>query len=138
MKKLLLCLGLFSLIFMGSACTRQVVFLDRDINTVKADFDKYVKSTGYDYKMKDDENNIYNVLLYQYNVQFLLQSKPIISQDHGITCKFKALGKDTLMNCKTYPSNTEPLTDIRKHLKELKFDDIKYVSYRQYKKMNNL
>ena len=45
--------------------------------------------------------------LYQYNLQYLLQSKPIVSQDHGFTCKFKTLGKDTLMDCKTYPSNSK-------------------------------
>lgn len=131
--KLLLLLGCICVF--GSACTRQVVFLDRDLNTTKADFDRYIKSTGYEYKLKDDANSIYNVHLYQYNLQYLLQSKPMISQDYGFTCKFKSLGKDTLMSCKTYPSNLQALSDVKKHLKEQKFDDIEYMSYKKYQKM---
>lgn len=118
-----------------SGCTKQVVFLDRNLQQTKADFDKYIKSTGYEYKLKDDVNNIYNVHLYQYNMQYLLQSKPMISQDYGFTCKFKALGNDTLMSCKTYPSNLSALTDVKRHLKEQKFDDIQFVSYKKYLKM---
>lgn len=137
MKKKLfaLALMLFGCVYL-CGCTKQVVILDKDLNTVKKSFDNYVKSTGFEYKTKDDENNIYNVRLTQYNMQFLLQSKPIVSYDIGYTCKFKELGKDTLANCKTYPSSTSPLTYFNKYLKELKFDDIKYVSYRKYKKMN--
>lgn len=135
MKKLqllfLLCLiGVF-----GCACTKQVVFLDRDLNTTKADFDKYIQSTGFNYKNKDDVNNIYNVHLTDYNYQFLLQSKPIVSYEIGFTCKFKDLGNDTLMNCTTYPSSLSPLTYMKKHLKEQKFDDVKYISYKKYQKM---
>jgi hypothetical protein len=134
MKKFNLILLVLCVAVLGSACTKQVVFLDRDINTTKADFDKFVKSTGYDYKYKDDVNNIYNVHLFQYNLQYLLQSKPIVSQDYGFTCKFKSLGCDTLMDCKTYPSNTG-IWEIRRHLKEQKWEDIKYISYKKYQKL---
>lgn len=134
MKKLqllfLLCLiGVF-----GCACTKQVVFLDRDIDTTKADFDKFVSSTGFSYRLKDDVNNIYNVNTGEINYQYLLQSKPIISCNTGFTCKFKSLGNDTLMDCKTYPSNNG-IWDIRRHLKEQKWDNIKFISYKQYQKM---
>ena len=71
MKKLLI-LTLLCSSFLFCGCTRQVVFIDRDINTVKNDFDKYIKSTGYEYKIKDDESNIYNVRITNYNYQFLL------------------------------------------------------------------
>lgn len=117
-----------------SACTKQVVFLDRDINTTKEDFDKFIKTTGYSYKLKDDKNNIYNIHLFEYNMQYLLQSKPMITQDYGFTCKFKDLGKDTLMDCKTYPSNCG-IWDIRRHLKEQKWEDVKYISYKKYRKL---
>lgn len=133
MKKIQILL-LLPVIMLLCGCTRQVVFIDRDLATTKSDFDKYISSTGYSYKLKDDVNNIYNVHLFQYNQQYLLQSKPMISQDIGFTCKFKSLGCDTLMSCKTYPSNIAPLTDVRRHLKELKFDDVKYMSYKKYKK----
>lgn len=113
------------------------MFLDRDIETTKMDFDNYIKSTGYEYKLKDDVNNIYNIHLYQYNLQYLLQSKPMISQDYGFTCKFKSLGSDTLMSCKTYPSNAQAITDVKKHLKEQKLDNIKFVSYKKYQKMKS-
>lgn len=132
MKKIFNLLLLFLISFMLCGCTKQVVILDRNINTVKNDFDKYIKSTGYEYKLKDDENNIYNVHLMEYNAQFLLQSKPIISFDMGFTCKFKELGKDTLLNCKTYPSSTSQLTDVNRYLKEQKFDGIRYISYKKY------
>ena len=135
MKKSLLLFSVIAIAMFSSACTRQVVLLDRDLETTKADFDKYISSTGFEYKLKDDVNNIYNVHMFQYNMQYLLQSKPMISQDYGFTCKFKALDKDTLMDCKTYPSSMTPLTYVRRHLKEQKFDDIKYVSYKKYKKM---
>jgi len=136
MKKLLI-LTLLCTSFLFCGCTKQVVFIDRDINTVKNDFDKYIKSIGFEYKLKDDENNIYNVHQYQYNMQYLLQSKPMLSQDIGFTCKFKPLDNDTYMYCKTYPSNLSPLTDVKKHLKEQKFDGIKYMSYKKYKKLKN-
>ena len=61
MKKCGLVLLFLCVAILGSACTKQVVFLDRDINTTKADFDKFIKTTGYDYKLKDDVNNIYNI-----------------------------------------------------------------------------
>lgn len=136
MKKFTTLAVMALLVIVCSGCTRQVVFLDRNLQQTKADFDKYIKSTGYEYKLKDDVNNIYNVHLYQYNVQFLLQSKPVMSQDYGFTCKFKALEPtNTLMSCKTYPSNLSALTDVRRLLNEQKFDDIKYVSYKKYLKM---
>ncbi len=137
MKKFKLLL-LIPVVLLLCGCTKQVVFIDRDINTVKNDFDNYIKSIGFEYKLKDDQNNIYNVHQYQYNVQYLLQSKPMISQDFGFTCKFKSLGSDTLMSCKTYPSSMTQLTDVNKHLKELKFDDIQYMSYKKYRKINSL
>ena len=137
MKKVLIFTLLCSS-FLFCGCTRQVVFINRDINTVKNDFDKYIKSTGYEYKIKDDESNIYNVRITNYNYQLLLQSKPMISYDIGFTCKFKPLNNDTYMYCKTYPSNISPLTDVKKHLKEVKFDDIQYMSYKKYQKLNNL
>ncbi len=128
----LVLMGLLALICSG--CTKQVVFLDRSLTQTKSDFDKFIKTTGYEYKLKDDVNNIYNVHMYQYNLQYLLQSKPMISQDYGFTCKFKALGNDTLMDCKTYPEHIG-IGQIRRHLKEQKWDDVKYVSYKKYKKM---
>lgn len=136
MKKILLPLLCCCFLFCG--CTKQVVFIDRDIETTKKSFDNFIKTTGYSYKLKDDENNIYNVHLYQYNLQYLLQSKPIVSQDHGFTCKFKTLGKDTLMDCKTYPSNSG-IWDIRRHLKEQKWENIEYIPYKKYlkNKQNN-
>lgn len=133
MKKLSILL-FFPVIMLLCGCTRQVVFLDRDLATTKSDFDKYISTTGYSYKLKDDTNNIYNVCITNYNYQMLLQSKPIVSYDIGFTCKFKPLNNDTYMYCKTYPSNLSPLTDVRKHLKEAKLDDIKYMSYKKYKK----
>jgi len=134
MKKIISIFTLCLLCIMFCGCTKQVVILDRDINTVKKDFDKYIKSTGYDYKLKDDENNIYNVLITKYNLQFLLQKQPIMSYDTGFTCRFKELGKDTLANCKTYPSSTSLLTDVDTYLREQKFDGVQYMSYRKYKK----
>lgn len=128
---------IFLLLFvacLSSACTKQVVFIDRDLNTTKTEFDKFIKTTGYDYKLKDDENNIYNIHLFEYNLQYLLQSKPMISQDYGFTCKFKSLGKDTLMDCKTYPSNAG-IGDIRRHLKEQRWEDVEYISYKKYLKL---
>lgn len=138
MKKFLLCLSLLCVVIMSSACTQQIVFIDRDLNTTKTEFDKYIKSTGYEYKLKDDVNNIYNVHLYQYNLQYLLQSKPMISQDYGFTCKFKSLGKDTLMSCTGYPSSIANLPEVKKHLKEQKFDNVEYMKWKKYKKINNL
>lgn len=134
MKKMLLSAMLLAVCFVFCGCTKQVVFLDRDLNKTKSDFDKFIKTTGYEYKLKDDINNIYNVHMYQYNLQYLLQSKPMISQDYGFTCKFKSLGKDTLMDCKTYPEHIG-IGQIRRHLKEQKWEDVKYVSYKKYKKM---
>ena len=137
MKKLLI-LTLLCMSFMLCGCTKQVVFIDRDINTTKNDFDNYIKSIGFEYKLKDDENNIYNVRITNYNYQFLLQSKPMVSYDIGFTCKFKPLDNDTYMYCKTYPSSLSALTDVNKHLKEQKLDGIKYMSYKKYRKLNNL
>lgn len=134
MEKLISILMLAALCVAFSGCTKQVVFLDRNLKQTKSDFDKFIKTTGYDYKLKDDVNNIYNVHMYQYNLQYLLQSKPMISQDYGFTCKFKALGNDTLMDCKTYPEHIG-IGQIRRHLKEQKWDDVRFVSYRKYKKM---
>lgn len=122
------------LVVVCSGCTKQVVFLNRNLQQTKSDFDKFIKTTGYEYKLKDDVNNIYNVHMYQYNLQYLLQSKPMISQDYGFTCKFKALGNDTLMDCKTYPEHIG-IGQIRRHLKEQKWEDVQYVSYKKYKKM---
>lgn len=133
MRKLLLIL-VCAISVISCACTRQVVILDRDIETVKSDFDRYISSTGFSYKLKDDKNNLYNVLLTEYNMQYLLQSKPMVSYDIGFTCQFKSLGKDTLLNCKTYPNSTTPLSDVRKFLKEQKFEGIKYISYSEYLK----
>lgn len=137
MKKILL-ISLMCLtgIFL-SGCTKQVVFLDRDINTTKAEFDKFISTTGYSYRLKDDTNNIYNVNMGEFNYQYLLQSKPMVSYNMGFTCKFKSLGTDTLMDCKTYPSN-QGIWDIKRHLKEQRWENIKYVSYKQYKKINKL
>ena len=122
------------LVIVCSGCTKQVVFLDRNLEQTKSDFDKFIKSTGYGYKLKDDVNNIYNVHMYEYNLQYLLQSKPMISRDYGFTCKFKSLGKDTLMDCKTYPEHIG-IGQIRRHLKEQKWEDVQFVSYKKYKKM---
>lgn len=126
---------LLPVIMLLCGCTKQVVFLDRDLETTKADFDKFISTTGYSYRLKDDVNNIYNVNTGEFNYQYLLQSKPMISYNTGFTCKFKALGNDTLMDCKTYPSNNG-IWDIKRHLKEQRWEDIKYVSYKKYKKLN--
>ena len=134
MKKCSLALLLMIVGLFATGCTKQVVFLDRDLNTVKTEFDKFIKTTGYEYKLKDDVNNIYNIHMYEYNLQYLLQSKPIISQDYGFTCKFKALGNDTLMDCKTYPSSVS-LYEVNKHLKEQKWENIEFLSYKKYRKM---
>ena len=139
MKNILLCLSLLCVVIMSSACTKQVVFLDRDINQTKADFDHYISGTGFNYKLKDDVNNIYNVKMSEYNIQYLLQSKPMLSYDLGFTCKFKSLGKDTLMTCNTYPSNQSPLTYVNRHLKELKFNPLSDTAEREiYKSLENL
>ena len=134
MKKGITLVLMALLVIVCSGCTRQVVFLDRNLQQTKSDFDKFIKTTGYEYKLKDDVNNIYNVHMYQYNLQYLLQSKPMISQDYGFTCRFKALGNDTLMDCKTYPEHIG-IGQIRRHLKEQKWDDVQFVSYKKYKKM---
>lgn len=128
---------LLSLLVLSCGCTKQVVFINKDINTTKADFNKFVMTTGYSYRVKDDINNIYNVDMGQFNYQYLLQSKPMMSYNTGFTCKFKELGKDTLMDCKTYPSNSG-IWDIRRHLKEQRWDNVKYIPYKKYKKINNL
>ena len=60
----------------------------------------------------------------------------MISYNTGFTCKFKSLGCDTLMDCKTYPSNNG-IWDIKRHLKEQKWEDVNYVSYKKYKKMKS-
>lgn len=137
MKKSFLLLMIVGIAILGSACTKQVVFLDRDINSVKSEFDKFVSSTGYSYRLKDEENNIYNVDMGQYNMQYLLQSKPMFSYNYGFTCKFKSLGNDTLMDCKTYPQN-QGIWDIRRYLKEQKWENVKYMSYKKYKANKNL
>ena len=40
--------------FLLCGCTKQVVFLDKDLTTTKSDFDKFISSTGYSYRLKDD------------------------------------------------------------------------------------
>ena len=45
----------------------QMQRMEKMLEKQNKDFDKFVKSTGYDYKYKDDVNNIYNVHLFQYN-----------------------------------------------------------------------
>lgn len=133
MKKFKILLVL-PMLFLLCGCTKQVVFLDRDINTVKSDFDKFVSSTGYSYRLKDDTNNIYNVNIGEFNAQYLLQSKPMVSYNMGFTCKFKDLNGDTLMDCKTYPQN-QGIWDIRRHLKEQRWEDVKYMPYKKYKNL---
>ena len=133
----MLCISMLLIMAICSACTKQVVFIDNNIDNVKKEFDKFVSTTGYTYRLKDDENNIYNVDLGQVNFQYLLQSKPIISYNQGFTCKFKALGNDTLMDCKTYPGN-QGIYDIRRHLKEQRWENVKYMSYKKYKSNKNL
>lgn len=120
-----------------SGCTKQVVFINRNIEQTKVSFDNFIKTTGYSYKIKDDTNNIYNIHITTYNLQYLLQSQPMMSQEIGFSCKFKSLnnGKDTLIDCKTYPANTG-IWDIKRYLKEQKWDNIKYVSYKKYRKEN--
>lgn len=137
MKKILKLLVLLPVVMLMCGCTKQVVFIDRDLNTTKADFDKFISTTGFSYRLKDDVNNIYNVNTGEINYQYLLQSKPIISCNTGFTCKFKSLGNDTLMDCKTYPSNNG-IWDIRRHLKEQRWDNVNYMSYKKYRKLNNL
>lgn len=139
MKKILTLLAIFTIGIASTGCTKQVVFIDRTLEQTKLSFDNFVKSTGYNYKIKDDVNNIYNVHIMTYNMQYLLQSQPMISQDYGFTCKFKALnkGKDTLMDCKTYPMGSDTgYWTTRRYLKEQKWDDVKFVSYKKYKKEN--
>ena len=137
MKKFLKLFVLLPVVVLMCGCTKQVVFIDRDLNTTKADFDKFISTTGFSYRLKDDVNNIYNVNTGEINYQYLLQSKPIISCNTGFTCKFKSLGNDTLMDCKTYPSNNG-IWDIRRHLKEQRWDNVNYMSYKKYRKLNNL
>lgn len=137
MKKISFLICLVCTMFFLCGCTKQVVFLDKDLNTTKQEFDKFVSTTGYSYRLKDDTNNIYNVSLGEYNYQYLLQSKPMFSYNMGFTCKFKALGNDTLMDCKTYPGN-QGIWDIKRHLKEQKWENVQFVSYKKYKKMKNL
>lgn len=136
MKKFLMLFLLF-VIVLTCGCTKQVVFIDKDIDNVKSEFDKFISSTGYSYRLKDDINNIYNVNLGEFNYQYLLQSKPMISYNMGFTCKFKSFGNDTLMDCKTYPSN-QGIWDIRRYLKEQRWENVKYISYKKYRKMNKL
>lgn len=136
MKKISISILLAGLIFV-TGCTKQVVLLDQNVETSKKMLDNFVKTTGYSYKLKDDENNIYNVHVMEYNLQYLLQSKPIVSLDLGFTCRFKEIDKiNTLMDCRTYGGNAG-FSDIKRHLKDLKQEDIKYVSYKKYKKLNN-
>jgi len=137
MKKILVLLTIFTMMITTSSCTKQVVFTGRTVDQTKLSFDNFIKTTGYSYKIKDDVNNIYNIHIMTYNMQYLLQSQPMISQEYGFTCKFKALnnGKDTLIDCKTYPGNVG-VWDIKRYLKEQKWDNIKYVSYKKYKKEN--
>lgn len=137
MKKFLKLFVLLPVVVLMCGCTKQVVFIDRDLNTTKADFDKFISTTGFSYRLKDDVNNIYNVNTGEINYQYLLQSKPIISCNTGFTCKFKSLGNDTLMDCKTYPSNNG-IWDIRRYLKEQRWDNVNYMSYKKYRKLNNL
>lgn len=137
MKKILKLFVLLPVVMLMCGCTKQVVFINRDLNTTKADFDKFISTTGFSYRLKDDVNNIYNVDTGEINYQYLLQSKPIISCNTGFTCKFKSLGNDTLMDCKTYPSNNG-IWDIRRHLKEQRWDNVNYMSYKKYRKLNNL
>lgn len=133
MKKGLLFVLILGIAIISSGCTKQVVFINKNVDSVKSDFDKFISTTGYTYRLKDDENNIYNVNIGEFNMQYLLQSKPMMSYNMGFTCKFKALGKDTLMDCKTYPSNAG-IVDIRRHLKEQKWENVKFVSYKKYQK----
>lgn len=136
MKKFKLLILLCCICLFGSACTKQVVFLDRDLETTKAGFDEYIKSTGFEYKIKDDVKNIYNVFMTEYNVQFLLQRKPLVSYNIGFTCKFKPLGNDTLVTCTTYPTqNNMGMVEVRHCLKDHKLDDVEFVSYKKYQKM---
>lgn len=132
-KKLLVSLIFISVLFAG--CTKRVVFLDRNINETKLSFDNFIKTTGYSYKLKDDVNNIYNVHIMEYNMQYLLQSKPMYSQNLGFTCKFKEMDnkKDTLVDCKTYPSFSG-IGDIRRYIKEQKWEGVKFVTYQKYQK----
>lgn len=134
MKKIICMISLISVMLVSSGCTKQVVFLDRNLNQTKQDFQKFISTTPYTYKHKDDINNIYNIKIGEYNYQYLLQSKPMISYEYGFSCKFKALGKDTLMDCRTYPDQSG-IMDIRRYLKEMKWDNIQYVSYKKYKEM---
>ncbi len=135
MKKVFLLFAIFSIAILSGACTKQVVFTDRSIEQTKLSFDNFIKTTGYSYKLKDDINNIYNIHITEFNMQYLLQSKPMISENIGFTCKFKALNnnKDTLMDCKTYGGD-RGYYEVKRHLKEQKWDDVKYVSYKKYKK----
>lgn len=138
-KKSLLAIVLLGLIFL-TGCTKKVVFLNKDVNQCSQLFDNFVKTTGYTYKEKDEINHIYNVSTGEYNMQYLLQSKPMFTEKFGFCCKFKELGKkDTLMTCTTYPSNSG-IWDIRRFLKETKEDEVIYIPYKLYKNnyKNNL
>ena len=137
MKKILSLFAIFSVAILMSGCTKQVVFEGKNVEQTKLSFDNFIKSTGYSYKVKDDVNNIYNVHIMTYNLQYLLQSQPMMSQNYGFTCKFKPLnnGKDTLLDCKTYPTmSNNGIWDVKRYLKEQKWDNVKYVSYKKYRK----
>jgi hypothetical protein len=134
MKKILLAVFLAGLILM-TGCTKKVVVMNTSVDQSKKMFDNYIKATGFNYKLKDDENNIYNIHIMEYNMQYLLQSKPMVTIDYGFTCRFKEIDKvNTLVNCQTYGSGSG-LGNIKKYIKELKTEDIKVVSYKKYKKL---
>lgn len=133
MKKILLVLMIPCFVLL-TGCSKKVVLLNQDVSQAETAFDNFIKTTGYSYKVKDTENHIYNVLITEYNMQYLLQSKPMFSSNWGFSCKFSPIDTvHTLMYCKTY-GNVGGIHDIRRHLKELRQNDIKYISYKKYMK----